>query len=72
MANMIKYEISFRRLAFYLIRQMHPRIDLSGINFAGLKGQNVLDLDDGVATEAKMKVDDDDEIKDSTSPFFCN
>ena len=47
---------------------MHLGIDLSGINFVGLKGQNVLDIDDGVAIEAKIKVDDDDEIKDSTAP----
>ena len=41
------YGVGFRRLALFLIRERHPEIDLSGIDFLFLRGAEVPNKDDG-------------------------
>ena len=41
------YGVGFRRSALFLIRERHPEIDLSGIDFLSLRGAEVPDKDDG-------------------------
>ena len=45
------YGVGFRRSALFLIRERHPEIDLSGIDFLSLRGAEVPDKDDGEEAE---------------------
>ena len=45
--KVVEYAMFFRRSVLFLVTERHPSIDLSEINFASLKGNNVVDLDDG-------------------------
>ena len=57
------YGVGFRRSTLFLIRERHPKIDLSGIDFFSLKGAEIPDKDDGEEeddepTEQEVLVDD--------------
>ena len=41
------YGVGFRRSALFLIKERHPEIDLSGIDFLSLRRAEILDKDDG-------------------------
>ena len=45
------YGVGFRRSAMFLIREKHPGIDLSGIDFCSLRGAEIPDPDDGEEEE---------------------
>ena len=45
--KVVEYAMFFRRSVLFLVTERHPSIDLFEINFASLKGNNVVDLDDG-------------------------
>ena len=59
MANVIKYEIGFRRSTLFFIRQKHLVIDLSWINFANLEGHDIPDPGDGVVAATEVEANDD-------------
>ena len=44
MTKVFEYGMSFRRSALHLIRKKHLGIDLFGINFLSMEGQNIPNL----------------------------
>ena len=63
------YGVGFRRSALFLIRERHPEIDLSGIDFLSLRGAEVSDKDDreeedNESIEQEVLVDDQGGVGD--------
>ena len=57
------YRVGFKRSTLFLIRERHPEIDLSGIDFLSLRSAEISDKDDGKeendeSIEQEMLVDD--------------
>ena len=65
--EIIKFGVCFRGLTLYLIRKKHPKINLSRINFASLKGHDLLDPNDGVVVGVKMEFQENtDQVQNFT------
>ena len=43
----VEYAMRFRRSMLFLVKERHHGIDLSGINFVSLRGNNVVYLENG-------------------------
>ena len=45
--DIVKYGMTFRRSALFLIREKYPNLDFFDINFLDMRGHDIQDLDDG-------------------------
>ena len=74
--TLVEYVIRFLRSALFLIREKHLGIDLSRINFASMRGNNVVDPNNGsivtLVGKVEEKRDDSKDAKDMQDAFGAN
>ena len=64
--TVVQYVMHFRRSSLFLIREKHPDIDIFGINFDSMKGNNIVNLNDGsTITHAGEVKDEGDDLEDA-------
>ena len=65
LTTVVEYAMHFWRSIFFLIREKHLGIDIFGINFASMRGNNIVDLNDGSAAISVGEVEEEgDDSKD--------